>query len=47
MGRPKLRSEDIVKRDVEESGGGVNFQFRKELAMNRDGWRIDCEAGWY
>jgi len=43
LGRPKLRWKDIVKGDVEELGGGVNW---KDLAMNRDGWRIGCETGW-
>lgn len=42
MGKPKLRWEDIVKIDVEKLGGGVNW---KDLAMNRDGWRIVCEIG--
>lgn len=40
MGRPKLRWEDIVKRDIEDLGGGANW---KDLTMNRDGWRIGCE----
>jgi len=43
LGRPTLRWEDIVKRDVEDLGGGANW---KDLAMNRDGWRIGCETGW-
>lgn len=42
-GRPKLRWEDIVKRDIEKLGGEMNW---KELAMNRDGWRIGCKTGW-
>jgi len=41
LGRPKLRWEDIVKRDVVELGGRVNW---KDLAINRDGWRIGCET---
>jgi hypothetical protein len=41
--RSKLRWEDIVKKNVEDLGGGVNW---KNLAMNRDGWRIGCETGW-
>lgn len=40
--RTKLRREDIVKKDVEELGGGVNW---KDLAINRNGWRIGCETG--
>jgi len=32
--RPKLRWEDIVKIDVKELGGGVNW---KDLVMNKDG----------
>ncbi|KAE9539532.1 hypothetical protein AGLY_004784 [Aphis glycines] len=37
LGRPKLRWEDLVKRDIEDLGGGANW---KDLAMNRDAWRI-------
>ncbi|KAL4107860.1 hypothetical protein QTP88_018142 [Uroleucon formosanum] len=43
LGKPKLRWEDIVKRDIEDLLGGANW---KDLAMNRDGWRIGCETGW-
>jgi len=43
LGRPKLRWEDLVKRDTEYLGGGANW---KDLAMNRDAWRICCETGW-
>jgi len=43
LGRPKLRWEDLVKRDIEYLGGGANW---KDLAMNRDTWRICCETGW-
>jgi hypothetical protein len=43
LGRPKLRWEDLVKRDIEDLGGGANW---KDLAMNRDAWRIGCETGW-
>jgi hypothetical protein len=41
--RPKLRWEDLVKRDIEDLGGGANW---KDLAMDRDAWRIGCETGW-
>jgi hypothetical protein len=37
-GRPKLRWEGIVKRNVEELG--VNF---KDLAINRNGRKINYE----
>ncbi|XP_016662475.1 uncharacterized protein LOC107884580 [Acyrthosiphon pisum] len=43
LGRPKLRWEDVVKKDVEDLGGGANW---KNLAMDRVGWRIGCETGW-
>lgn len=44
LGRPKLRWEDVVQRDVdEELGGRLNW---KDYAMNKDGWRISCETGW-
>ncbi|VVC32745.1 Hypothetical protein CINCED_3A013132 [Cinara cedri] len=41
--RPKFRWEDLVTRDIEDLGGGANW---KDLAMNRDAWRIGCETGW-
>lgn len=37
LGRPKLKWEDRVKKDVEQLGGGSNW--------NRDGWRIGCKTG--
>jgi len=43
LGRPKLRYEDLVKRNIEDLGGGENW---KDLAMNRGAWRIGCETGW-
>jgi len=33
--RPKLRWKHIVKKDVRELRGGVNW---KDLEMNRDDW---------
>jgi hypothetical protein len=44
LGRRKLRWEDIVKRDIKNLGSGENW---KDLAMNRDCWRIGCETGWF
>lgn len=41
LGRPKLRWEDIVKKDVEDLGGEVNW---KNLTMYRDSWRIGCDG---
>ncbi|KAF0713618.1 Uncharacterized protein FWK35_00031676, partial [Aphis craccivora] len=35
LGRPKLRWKHIVKRDVRELKGGVNW---KDLKINRDDW---------
>ncbi|VVC31328.1 Hypothetical protein CINCED_3A010997 [Cinara cedri] len=43
LGRPKLKWEDLVKRDIEVLGGGANW---KDLAMNRDAWRIGCKTEW-
>jgi len=43
LGRPKLRWDDRVKRDVEDLGCRANW---KDFAMNIDGWRIGCETGW-
>jgi len=43
LGRPKLRREYSVKRDIESLGGASNW---KDLAMNKDGWRIGCETRW-
>jgi hypothetical protein len=39
LGRPKLRWEDLVKRNVEDLGSEANWKY---LATNRDGWRIGC-----
>jgi len=43
LGSLTLRWEDIVKRDVEELGGRVNW---KDLAKNGDNWRIGFKTGW-
>ena len=37
LGRPRLRSEDNIKMDLQEVGGGHGDWM--ELAQNRDGWR--------
>lgn len=41
--RQKLTRVDLVKRDVEDLGGGENW---KDLTTNRHGWRIGCETRW-
>ncbi|VVC33011.1 Ribosomal RNA methyltransferase FtsJ domain,S-adenosyl-L-methionine-dependent methyltransferase [Cinara cedri] len=43
LGRPKTRWEDVVKKDVQSLGGGMNW---KERAMDREEWRNGCEMGW-
>jgi hypothetical protein len=42
LGKPKLRWEDIVKKNIENLGGIANW---KNSAMIRNGWRIGCETG--
>jgi hypothetical protein len=42
-GRPKIRWEDLVKKDVQSLGRGTNW---KERAMGREEWRNRCEMGW-
>jgi hypothetical protein len=37
LGRPRRRSEDNIKMDVQEVGGGRGDW--TELAQDRDGWR--------
>jgi len=43
LGRPRMRWEDLVKKDVSALGGGSDW---KERASNRDGWREGCLTGW-
>lgn len=40
--RPKIRWEDIIKKDVESLGGFFNW---KNLVLDRDGWKLGCETG--
>jgi len=42
MGRPKIRWEDLVQKDVESLGLGPNW---KEKEMDREGWSIGCKIG--
>lgn len=41
LGRPSMRWEDVVMKDEEVLGSGLNW---KILAM--DYWRIPCEIRW-
>jgi len=43
LGRPHLRREDMVKRDLESLNVGPD---RKTKADNRAGWRFGCFSGW-
>jgi len=43
LGRPRLRWEDCVKKDVKEVDPGANW---REIAENRISWREICFAGW-
>ena len=43
LGRPRLRWEDMIKRDVETLNGGPVW---KVQALDREGWRIGCLTGW-
>jgi len=42
-GKPKMRWEDVVKKDVEELGAGNDW---KERATDREGWKDGCMTGW-
>jgi len=43
LGRPRMRWENVVKKDVEQLGGGSNW---RNLALDREGWKLGCETGW-
>jgi hypothetical protein len=43
LGRPRMRWEDVVKKDVERLGGCSNWRM---LALDREGWKLGCETGW-
>jgi len=38
-----MRWEDIIKKDVEQMRGSSNW---RNLALDREGWKLDCETGW-
>jgi len=43
LGRPCLRWEDLIKRDVESLNGDPDW---KTEAADRETWRIGCLTGW-
>lgn len=43
IGRPKMRWEDVVKKNVEELGGRSDW---KAWATDREGWKAGCMMGW-
>jgi len=43
LGRPRIRWEDVIKKDVEQLGGVSNW---RNLAVDREGWKLGCETGW-
>ncbi|CAI6370121.1 unnamed protein product [Macrosiphum euphorbiae] len=43
LGRPRLRWEDLIKKDVESLNGGPDW---KTKAADRESWRIGCLTGW-
>jgi len=43
LGLPRLRWEDLVKRDVESLNGGPDW---KTKAADRETWWIGCLTGW-
>jgi len=43
LGRPRLRWEDLVKRDVESLNDVPKW---KTKATDRETWRIGCLTGW-
>jgi len=43
FGRPRLRWEDVIKKDVEALNGGPDW---KAKAADRESWRSGCLTGW-
>jgi len=43
LGRPRLRWEDMIKKDVEVLNGRTDWKVR---ALDMKGWRIECVTGW-
>jgi hypothetical protein len=43
LGRPRLRWEDMIKKDVLALNEGPDM---KKRALDRKGWRIGCVTGW-
>jgi len=43
LGRLRVHWEDVIKKDVEQLEGDLNWRI---LAMNREEWRLDCEMRW-
>jgi len=43
LGRPRLRWEDMVRKDMLELNGGTDWKAR---ALDREGWRTGCVTGW-
>jgi len=43
LGRPRLRWEDVIRKDVKTLNGGRDWKTR---AVDREGWRIGCVMGW-
>jgi len=43
LGHPRLRWEDVIKRDMESLGGGQDW---KAKAADRETWKIGCSTGW-
>lgn len=43
LGRPRMRWEDMIKKDVEALNGGPDWRVR---ALDREGWKIGCVTGW-
>jgi len=40
--RPRMRWEDSIKKDVEYLGGTSKW---RDLALDREGWKLGCEMG--
>jgi len=43
LGRPRMRWEDSIKKDVEHLGGASNW---RDQTLDREGWKFGCETGW-
>ncbi|VVC34853.1 Hypothetical protein CINCED_3A012399 [Cinara cedri] len=44
LGRPRLRWEDVIRKDEETLNGGRDWRTR---AVDREGWWTGCVIWWF